>query len=126
MPAIDFDLSSTTARIMPSATKSLGVFQSSAGIVRWGVRRSINNLMGNDAPQVKNPAAIVRIAGVVGQLFRQMNRPAKPNPIPSRVIVPCAKEPWSAARIAHPAESNRRVAAPLYHENFPLTLSKKH
>jgi hypothetical protein len=31
MPKIDFDLSSTTARIIPTATKNLGVFQQDLG-----------------------------------------------------------------------------------------------
>ncbi len=63
MPAIDSDLSSTTARIIPKATKNLGVFQSSPGIIRFGARRSTSRPRGNTAPQQKNPPAMVSMAG---------------------------------------------------------------
>src|SRR5208283_2819694 len=126
MPAIDSDLPSTTARIIPRATKSLGVFHSSAGSIRWGVRRWINHAMGNAAPQLKNPPEIVRMAGEGRQWFRQMNTPAKPNPMARSATVPSSNEPRSAARIAHaPARQLRKVAATSGTDNFLLTLVKK-
>src|SRR5208282_6221878 len=127
MPAIDSDLSSTTPRIIPRATKSSGVFHSSPGIIKFGVRRSINHTMGNAAPQLKNPPAIVRVAGDARQWFRQTNTPAKPNPMARSAIVPSLKEPRRAARIAHTAVSeHRKVAASAYSDILPLTPMKKH
>jgi hypothetical protein len=117
MPEIDFDLSSTTARIIPKATKNLGVFHSFPGMIRLGAIRSISNPMGNTAPQQENPPAIVNMAGDRRRWFPQMNTPGKPNPIPRSAMVPSSNEPRRAARIAHaPASEHREreVAATRY------------
>src|SRR5208283_3425150 len=125
--ATESDSSSTTARIIPRATKSLGVFHSSAGIIRLGVKPWINHAIGNAAPQLKNPPAIVRIAGDLRQWLRQMNTPAQPKPMARSAILPSSKEPLSAARIAQtPASEHRKVAASRYNDILPHTLKKKH
>jgi hypothetical protein len=126
MPEIAFDLSSTTARIIRKATKSLGVFDSSPGMIRLGAIRSISNPMGNTAPQQKNPPAVVNMAGDGRGWFPQMNTPGKPNPIPRSAMVPRSNEPRRAARIAHaPASEHREVAATRY-DAFLFNRRKKH
>src|SRR5271163_2660361 len=126
MPAIDSDLSSTTARIIPNATKNLGVFQSSPGIIRLGAKRSTSNPRGKTAPQQKNPPAIVSMAGDEREWFRQMNTPDKAKPIPSSAIVPSSKEPRRAALIAHaPASEHKKVMVARNSDTLRLMRKKK-
>src|ERR1700733_4643997 len=127
MPAIDSDLSSTTARIIPKATKNLGVFQSSPGIIRLGARRSTSRPRGKTAPQQKNPPAMVSMAGDERQWFRQMNTPDKAKPIPSSAMVPSSKEPRRAARIAHdPTSEHKNVVVARNSVTLRLMRKKKH
>src|SRR5262249_23238686 len=57
------DLSSSKVRIIPRATKNLGVFQSSGLICRLGHLASTSTPTGNTAPHRKKPPALAITPG---------------------------------------------------------------